>query len=98
MRQERIYYSDVIDLGFKEDKINDGVFYDQYGFEYSIVVKYLTDEIFLDWDKVTGFCEMVRVKNEGEKILGRMPIKDLTHLEKMIAFFSDAQTEEPLHA
>ena len=94
MKQKRIDYIDVMDLGFEEEFPPDDVFYNKYGYEYSLVTKWVAKDIFLDWDKTTGFCEMIRVKGEGENILGRMPIIDLDHLERMIAFFSEEKTSK----
>ena len=35
----RLYYSDVLDLGFKEKISHDVVYFEMYGFAYSIVSK-----------------------------------------------------------
>ena len=90
MNQERIKYCDVMALGFKEEKQTDGVYFNEYGFDWCIITKDLTKKIYLDWAKETQLCKLVRLDNPKEcNIIKEMPIKDLQHLKDIIEFFSD---------
>ena len=90
MKQETIKYSDIISLNFNVDVQDDQVYFDQYGFDYCIITKDLTPEIYLDWEKETRLCEMVRIDSQEDgNIKSRIPIINLGHLKQMINFFSD---------
>ena len=89
MKQEKIYYKDVMNLGFSEEKCHDSVYEAQYGFQYCIITKELTDTIELDWAKETQLCKMIRLKDEESgDIAAEMPIKNLDHLKEIINFFT----------
>ena len=88
--QEQIDYADVIALGFTEEPCEDEVYFNQYGFRYCIITKYLTKKIYLDWAKETRLCEMVRIDSPKTAIIKKkMPIKNLEHLREIVDFFSD---------
>ena len=90
MKQERINYKDVIDLGFRVEECTDQVYFDQYGFEYCIIELQLTPTIYIDWEKEIGMCKMVRVDNADDcNIVKDLPIMNLNHLKELIDFFSD---------
>lgn len=88
--QEKIKYSDIMALGFEEEEYSDMVFFKEFGYAPSIVTLNLTKKIYIDWDKPTQLCEIVRIDNTDTcDIMKRMPIKDLSHLREMVDFFSD---------
>ena len=94
MKQQEIDYKDIVRLGFTENKDpDDKVYFNKYGFEYVIITKQLTKNIYLDWPKQTRICEMVRTDSEGY-IESRMPIRDAEHLEVLINFFGCCEEEE----
>lgn len=93
MKQQEIDYKDIIRLGFTENEdTNDKVYFNKYGFEYVIITKQLTKDIYIDWPKETRLCEMVRTDSEGY-IESTMPIRDLEHLEVLIDFFGSYDEE-----
>src|SRR5690554_6986234 len=95
MKQERIRYKDVLDLGFNVERISDKINFDEFGFEYEIVTKNLTDLIFLDWEKETGFCFLIRIDGlEEENIVAKRPIKNLDHLKDIVSFFTKEDKED----
>lgn len=99
MKRERINYSDIIDLGFKEEYSSCNVYFNQYGYEYVIITKKLTSKIYIDWAKETGFCRMYRIDNKKEcNIQNEMLINDLQHLKEIINFFCEKQdkNKEPI--
>lgn len=83
-----IKYSDVMELGFVEQFEHDPVFFNEYGFQYTIITYDLTDYIFLDWEKHTGVCRLYRVNEDGD-IKGKILIDDLESLKEVIDFFKD---------
>ena len=86
--QKEIDYIDVINLGFKEEEIHDGVYFDKYGYGYSIINLELTDRIFIYWTKTDRTCELVRIKDpETGNIEKRIPIRDFEHLNEIIEIF-----------
>lgn len=95
MKQDRIRYRDIMDLGFKEEEYIDSVYFDEYGYPYTIITKKLTKRVHLDWSKETQLCKMVRVDKEYN-IKGEMPIKDLDQLKEFVEFFcgKNKTTEE----
>src|SRR5690554_5448893 len=92
MKQERIRYKDVLDLGFNVEKISDKNYFNDFGFEYEIVTKNLTGLIYLDWEKETGFCFIVRL--EGVNIVAKRPIKNLDHLKDTVSFFTEVDKKD----
>jgi phage anti-repressor protein len=89
MKQEKIYYSEIMKLGFTEEIVKDGIYFNRHGFDYSIVEKQLTPKIAINWAKETQICEMYRVgkKSEGD-IVARMKINNLQELKEVINFFT----------
>jgi hypothetical protein len=88
--QERIQYHEIIALGFTEIKTNDSVYFQEFGFPYVIITKQLSKEIYLDWEKHTQFCELIRMdKPKVGSISKRYPVKNLAELKTIIDFFTD---------
>ena len=90
MKQEQIYYEDIMKLGFKEEQVEDEAYYSLHGFDYSIITKKLTKKIYLEWAKETKLCQMIRIDNPKNGIIkAEMPIRDLDHLKEVINFYCD---------
>ena len=86
--QEKIFYHEIINLGFNEEFVNDNVYFKRHGYNYAIINKYLTKKIYLEWEKETKLCRMVRIDNLKEcNILNTMPIMNLQHLKIINDFF-----------
>ena len=86
-----------MDLGFTEDYQSDSVYEAKYGFPYSIITLKLTKRIYLDWEKETRLCWIVRTDKEGY-IQAKRPIYNLNHLKDVVAFFleKDKKNDEKL--
>lgn len=94
MEQEKINYEQIMKLGFGEEIQSDKVFYAEHGFEYTIITFYLTKKIYLDWEKETKLCKMVRIdSHKTGNVKNEMPIKDLENLKAMINFFADKKEQ-----
>lgn len=90
MERERIKYKDVMNLGFIEEIQHDPVYMDEYGFDWAIVTLDLTKKIYLDWDKLTGYCDIIRIdSHKTGNILNKRPIKNLKQLEDIVDFFKN---------
>lgn len=81
-----ITYRDVMNLGFNEQIINDNVFFDQYGFDYSIITLKLSKYKYIEWEKETRKAKIVKV-DKDESILKAIPVRDLEHLKEIIEIF-----------
>jgi hypothetical protein len=89
MKQQKIRYKDVMDLGFTRTEVSDENYYNQNGYHYSRIELDLTEEIFIEWDQETRFCRMVRVNSpDNGDIEGVIAIRDLEHLKEMVYFFT----------
>jgi len=94
MKQEKIKYGDIMDLGFNEESQHDNVYFQEYGFDYCIIEKKLTKKIYIYWEKETQLCKMIRIDSHKKmNIKATMPIKNLAHLKEIIDFFSDEVKE-----
>jgi hypothetical protein len=82
---KQIQYNKIMELGFKEEFHPDSVYFNQNGFDYSIISKDLTKRISLDWEKDTKLCWLYRT--DKHTIVKRVPVVDLEHLEDIIDFF-----------
>lgn len=90
MKQQKIYYQDVMDLGFSETVCSDPVYERQHGYKYCIYTLYLNELIYLDWEKSTKLCQIVRLKpDDPDYVAKRMPIIDLKQLKAVVKFFKD---------
>lgn len=81
-------YSEIINLGFKEEIVNDKVYFNQFGFDYAIITLQLTKSIYLDWSKDSQICKIVRT-DKLHNILSQKQIKSFDDLKAIIYFFID---------
>lgn len=92
MEQTEFTYKFIMDLEFKEEFNSDSVFFDKYGYDYSIVTLQLSPKIYVDWDKTTRKCKLVRLKNLKTQDIGNeMPIFTEEQLINIIAFFKNRE-------
>jgi len=92
MKQEKIKYREIMDLGFEEEVDSDNVYFDEFGYDYCIITKNLTKKIYLDWKKETQLCKLVRT-DKTHNIKAEMPIKNIEHLKEIIDFFCNDNGE-----
>jgi hypothetical protein len=92
MKQERINYQDVMELGFTEEFCPDAIYESHFGFPYSIITLDLTKRIYIEWAKETGFATIIRTDKAGF-IQARRPIRNLYELKQLVSFFLEADTE-----
>ena len=96
MKQEKINYSEIMALGFSEEIDSDSSYEAEHGYAYCIITKNLTKKIYLDWEKDTKLCKMVRIDSpKTGNIKAELPINNLEHLKEMINFFSNEKRTEP---
>ena len=77
-----------MNLGFTESIENDSVYFDQYGFKYAIVELKLNKKLYLDWEKETQLCSLIRLDKYGS-IKARKVVSSLEELKEIIKFFKD---------
>lgn len=85
---QKIQYSEIINLGFKEEIIKDKVYFNQFGFDYAIITLQLTKLIYLDWAKDSQICKIIRT-DKSHNILSQKQIKTFDDLKEIIDFFID---------
>ena len=87
--ESRIWYRDIKRLGFDEQAQEDKLYRDKYGYGYVIFEKRLTKTIYLDWERETGKCYMVRLKRDGKgQMANRMEVMDVESLESIMDFYT----------
>lgn len=82
-------YREIMNLGFKEEFLSDSIFFDQHGFDYTIITKKMTKTIFLSWHKETKRAWLVHIDSpKTGNIIGKIPVTSLQQMESIIKFFS----------
>lgn len=82
-----IKYSDVKRLGFKFEKSDDKVYFEEYGFKYEIITFNLSKYNIIDWAKESRECKILECDNEGN-VLHTINISSLEELEKIIKIYN----------
>lgn len=90
MKQEPIFYQDILDLGFEVETSSDEVFFKQHGYPYAVYTKQINPNLLIDWDQPTRFCEILLLDDEFT-ILDRCPIKNLAHLKALLKVYYPEQ-------
>jgi hypothetical protein len=85
-KAKRIWYADIIDLGFNVEECKDNVFERQYGFPYKIITKKLTKNIELCYCQEDGTCEVIRSNKDGDK-LGGIAIATIEGVAAFVEFY-----------
>lgn len=69
MEQEKskVYYKDVVKLGFKQTQVNDDVYFDHHGYPYIIFELKLSKHVYLSWDQATMTAELVRLRKPARE-------------------------------
>ena len=79
---ETIWYTDVLQRGFYEELCSDGVYEDQYGFEYTIICLEYNDLLYIYWNKETQLCYVATCR--GHDITHRQPVHTLLQLDILL--------------
>ena len=86
-RMNKIKYFDIKKLGFKEEHCNDAVFFNEFGYQYTVFTLNLSNRIMIDWDQPTQKAEALICDKDGS-VLNRLKIKNLEHLKEVISIFT----------
>lgn len=81
----KIDYIDLMELGFERDEADDDVWWNEYGFEYFIVNKRLSDNIIAEWDVIEHTVRILKIDGEGS-ILNELDNIPLYILKKAIKY------------
>ena len=84
--QQEIDYKEIVDLGFKAEAGNCSLYFEQYGYPYTIFTINLTKRIYIEWEQEKRICTMHRT-DKSHSILASSPIVSLDHLKATIKFF-----------
>lgn len=84
-------YKEVIDRGFKRKEGDDSVFRDEKGYDWfwaeKTMLKTRKIKIYLYWDCDTHEVHQIRMNRADGKILGRLKVRDVESLDKVLAFW-----------
>ncbi len=75
-------YSDILNLGFKRESMNDSVFFKQYGFECFYLDLKISKKYSLSWDCITHNVTLYKNSNTFKKDLSMEQIKEYINLLK----------------
>lgn len=96
MKQEKIDYDKIMALGFNEEIASDSCYEAEHGYAYCIITKNLTKKIYLDWQKDTKLCKMVRIDSpKTGNVKAETQIMNLEQIKTLIDFFSNERKTEP---
>jgi hypothetical protein len=87
-KKDKIWYRDVMGLGFKEEIVDDSVYMDQYGVPYVIISKKLSKKVCLEWDMFSMSCDLIRVDDKKScNVVHRSKITTLACLVGVLKIF-----------
>ena len=96
MKQEKIDYDKIMALGFEEEICSDSVYEATHGYAYCLIKKNLTKKIYLDWQKDTKLCKMVRIDSQKTgNVKAETPIMNIEQIKTLIDFFSNEPRLSP---
>jgi|AntRauTorckE5430_2_1112549.scaffolds.fasta_scaffold00649_22 hypothetical protein len=85
--EDKIWYNDVIDLGFEIESVEDNVYFKKYGFPYNTVLLDCPKGISFDYERESpGQVKMVRSDEYG-RIIATMLVTSLKELKSFVKFF-----------
>jgi hypothetical protein len=85
---KRIWYADIIELGFSVDECKDNVFEREYGYPYRIITKKLTKNISIEYRQPEGTCRVYRTNKDGY-VLGEIELDDIESIKVFIEFYKE---------
>lgn len=97
MKQEKINYQDVIDLGFERQDESDPVFFKQNGYDWFIVTLEVSKKLYFDWDSESKTVQMIRTSKD-ENIKARYLVRNLDELKILVKFFTESDDHNPVNA
>jgi len=85
--EDKIWYSDVIYLGFEIESLQDNVYFKKYGFDYETVFLECPKGISFDYERENpSQVKMIRSDEDGN-IIDKMVITSLKELKSLVKFF-----------
>jgi len=85
--EDKIWYNDVIDLGFGIESVEDNVYFKKYGFPYKTIFLECPKGISFDYERESpSQVKMVRSDEYGNIIAKRL-VTSLKELKSLVKFF-----------
>ena len=97
MKQEKINYQDLKDLGFEEGSMDCSTHQNQHGYDDFWVRFKLSKRFEINWEHNTRVAELQRMekgRENGGNIEERIPIKDINEVRKYLYTFGHLTKEE----
>lgn len=83
--ENRIWYKELLSLGFDKKSSKDEVFFDLYGYEYFWMKLRLHDDILAEWSPTSGEVTLYRTDKNGTTFTKN--ITNYDELYELILFF-----------
>ena len=83
--ENRIWYKELLMLGFDKKSAKDEVFFDLYGYEYFWMTLRLHDDILAEWSPTSGEVTLYRTDKNGTTFTKN--ITNYDELYELILFF-----------
>ncbi len=83
----KINYNEIMALGFKEKPMQDEVYERQNGYPWVWITKKLTKKIYLEWEKETKVCKIIRLKSKKTGDIANSKVLTLDQVKEVIEFF-----------
>jgi hypothetical protein len=91
MKNDRIWYKELLSLGFDKKSAKDEVFFELYGYEYFFMSLMLNKEILAEWSPTSGQVTLYRDDKEGRPFT--MKIDSYNELIKLVGFYGKLPTK-----
>jgi hypothetical protein len=91
MKNDRIWYKELLSLGFDKKSSKDEVFFELYGYEYFYMTLMLNKDILAEWSPTSGNVTLYRT-GKNEKLF-TTELTNYDELYKLVAFFGKLPTK-----
>jgi len=91
MKNDRIWYKELVLLGFDKKSDEDEVFFDLYGYEYFWMILILSKEVMAEWSPTSGQVTLYRDDKKGRQFT--MKIDSHNELIKLVGFYGKLPTK-----
>jgi hypothetical protein len=89
--KNRIWYKELLMLGFDKKSAKDEVFFDLYGYEYFYMTLTLSKNVLAEWSPTSGQVTLYRNDKEGRPFT--MKIDSHNELIKLVGFYGKLPTK-----
>lgn len=89
--KNRIWYKELLSLGFDKKSAKDKVFFELYGYRYFYMSLTLSKNVLAEWSPTSGDVTLYREDKEGTPFT--MKIDSYNELIKLVGFYGKLPTK-----